>query len=698
MKKKLLAALLFLLRLPCFSQPIDVTLNQGGAVERPANAAISWQKFSSSMNAFGVTEISSKLLQYNDELNAVSFIQRKSVTYTSSPAINSPTSASSGIIVAMVSTNQGISWDSTNVWSNQTQWARFPQGGLYNPSGNTNLANAHVIAMGPITYSSGYWTGSYIASKPLSAPGNTLGFNNIASTVPGAQQYFPNTGTFSPNPGKFDFPSLSFCTTDDGAVRTLALAVGNFNGFSDYAKNYRGVKVLKGAFTSGIFNWTGDSINIKSLVNNNSFYAEPQVIVEPHMAWNESGTVGYVVHFGSRAGSVGVNKGIQPIVHKTTDGGNTWTLLPGIDFSSSQAFQLKVLNKLATIKTNSNLAIPFFNTNEGIDCVVDSENHLHIVGSILSSYSDHTDSLLFTQLFNHSDGETYHYRHSPGMRPYIYDFMETNNGWNVEIVDSMLTEAPGVLTSQPGYSYNPWDSQGGSNDWHLNLVNIQNQKISSAARIQASRTPDGKYIVYTWAESDTTLTAQHTKWNSKPDIKARAFDVTNKKMCDNKINLTPMSSSILVSGKAQLHHTSPRCILVSKNGNSVDVNVPITITTNQNTPLTQQSSNDHFFTCSTLTFVFSVTGVTEHTIKSADLNLFPNPAKNRVTVRFNSNNTANVTIELIDLMGKTIRKTDRNIVKGINQTDLDLSDFEKGIYFVKVSLDTHSVTTKLIIE
>ena len=55
------------------------------AVERPANAAISWQKFSSSMNAFDCYRDILKVFAYNDELNAVSFIQRKSVTYTSSP-------------------------------------------------------------------------------------------------------------------------------------------------------------------------------------------------------------------------------------------------------------------------------------------------------------------------------------------------------------------------------------------------------------------------------------------------------------------------------------------------------------------------------------------------------------------------------------------------------------------------------------
>lgn len=78
--------------------------------------AVNWKAFTGSMNMFGVLVASSKPLQYDDELNAVTFVHRKSNTYVPSPV---PTSvgANTGVLVSMVSQNWGTSWDSTMIYN-----------------------------------------------------------------------------------------------------------------------------------------------------------------------------------------------------------------------------------------------------------------------------------------------------------------------------------------------------------------------------------------------------------------------------------------------------------------------------------------------------------------------------------------------------------------------------------------------------
>ncbi|MCC6370615.1 MAG: T9SS type A sorting domain-containing protein [Bacteroidia bacterium] len=664
-----------------------------GSVSKSA-AAINWTKISGSMNIYGMLEISGKPLQYNPELNAVSFVHRKSATYVPSP-VATPSTAASGVIVGMVSANCGQSWDSTCIWNNNTLWARFPQGGIYNPPGNTNLANAYIVATGPLTQASNSWWGSYLASKKLDAPAGS-GFNNVASSVSNAQQAVANTNSTNPL-SKFDFPSFDFSSSGSN-VKSLGEIVADFNGTGS-ARKYRGARVLYGNFNSGTFNWASDSIILSANVVTTTAGAL-QLFGQPHMAWSENGQVGYVMHIGCRQGATGSNMGFQPIVYKTTNAGSTWTLMPAIDFTQP-AFQSKVLDRIQPVHTNSNLAIPMFNLTEGIDCTVDKNNHLHIVSTVIGTRNEEVDSLGFIYNFNNSDGEKYNFPHVPGARPYIYDFMETSAGWNVAIIDSMSSEAPGERSTDDGFTDNPWDPAGGSSG---------SDKVSSCARIQVSRTPDGKFIVYSWAESDTNFTnggnnGLSKKWNSIPNIKTRAYSVDAGVVSHNEINLTPSSGSgLLISSRAQMHHISPKCAFTSTSNLAptvlrLDVNLPTTVSTNQSVPLTQLLPNDHWYSCAGLTFLFGDVGVNEiASNKILNTSLFPNPANSNVNLNLELKSNGEVKVNVINLLGEVVSSTSFAGQLGDNTINLNLNGLAKGIYMVNVQAGGSSGNSKLIVE
>lgn len=91
-------------------------------------------------------------------------------------------------MVAEISNDWGVSWDSTCFWSNNTNWARYPQGGIYNaPATNTSnaMSSAYIVGSGPCTSAASSWVGNWYASKQLGG----LNYNNAPSTAVGAQQF-----------------------------------------------------------------------------------------------------------------------------------------------------------------------------------------------------------------------------------------------------------------------------------------------------------------------------------------------------------------------------------------------------------------------------------------------------------------------------------------------------------------------------
>ena len=192
----------------------ESSVSQSASTSQPINT---WGVIGGSQNIYGVLVSESRPLQYSDNLNAVSFIHRKSASYVASPA--PAATAASGVMVAEISNDWGVSWDSTCFWSNNTNWARYPQGAIYNaPATNTSnaMSSAYIVGSGPCTSAASSWVGNWYASKQLGG----LNYNNAPSTAVGAQQ-FMTTVPSNTAVGKHSFSRISFSSTDDGKVRSV---------------------------------------------------------------------------------------------------------------------------------------------------------------------------------------------------------------------------------------------------------------------------------------------------------------------------------------------------------------------------------------------------------------------------------------------------------------------------------------------
>jgi hypothetical protein len=103
--------------------------------------------------------------------------------------------------------------------------------------------------------------------------------------------------------------------------------------------------------------------------------------------------------------------------------------------------------------------------------------------------------------------------------------------------------------------------------------------------------------------------------------------------------------------------------------------------------------------CKGSTAVIDVTAVAENMNSNIDVTIYPNPAVKNVNVRFLQKETSSVKIELLDINGNRVSNlfSSDNFKGEINKT-FDISNFSKGIYFIKCSDENSSSLKKLIIE
>ena len=85
--------------------------------------------------------------------------------------------------------------------------------------------------------------------------------------------------------------------------------------------------------------------------------------------------------------------------------------------------------------------------------------------------------------------------------------------------------------------------------------------------------------------------------------------------------------------------------------------------------------------------------ITENTFEK-NIVIYPNPAKNNVTIKFGNEINQNIEISILDLSGKTIEI--------FNTTDTEfkfnVTNLNSGVYFIKMNTNNETNTQRLIIE
>lgn len=366
----------------------------------------------SSYNAYTLLVGEQQCLTARPELNMVGFVHRIHVTK----------STNSGDIVMTYSTDGGATWDSINKWTlayKNTTYprGRYPQGGIFNPPGNTDPMNTYAAVSGPITDGSG-WVANYLSSAKT---GNT-DINGVSADIV--------------LDGTRDMARLDFHVAPNAVY-----AIGAQYDFDAAYSAFNGAFVLKGTWNASTNNFDHQVIDIPYSifddgVNGQLFYTLG------NQAWSPDGQIGYVMVIGCDNDQVANgNYPIWPILMKTTDGGNTWTKL-NADFGSIPAWEDWLF-----ASTDGSYR-PFFLPSNGVDMFLDKDNRLHIVSQVISQYTNHPDSVLFYLI----DANT-------GTYPqHIFDVYETATGWDAQYLTT-IQSLPVTSTVTPYADQLTWDAR-----------------------------------------------------------------------------------------------------------------------------------------------------------------------------------------------------------------------------------------------
>ena len=81
-------------------------------------------------------------------------------------------------------------------------------------------------------------------------------------------------------------------------------------------------------------------------------------------------------------------------------------------------------------------------------------------------------------------------------------------------------------------------------------------------------------------------------------------------------------------------------------------------------------------------------------VESGTLTLYPNPATTSVSVNVTGTHASSITIEIVDLNGKTVYKQNSSD----SQFTIDVSSLAQGAYFVRVTSEQQTAVRKLIVK
>lgn len=82
----------------------------------------------------------------------------------------------------------------------------------------------------------------------------------------------------------------------------------------------------------------------------------------------------------------------------------------------------------------------------------------------------------------------------------------------------------------------------------------------------------------------------------------------------------------------------------------------------------------------------------------ASLRVYPNPATQKLSIEINTAETGKASISLYDITGKLVNSNSATTTAGVNQSVLDVSTLENGVYFLKITSDWGTYNERVLIQ
>jgi hypothetical protein len=520
-----------------------------------------------------------------------------------------------------------------------TDAARYPNHGVWNPEGNTDLNNTWMNYFAPNldgSNSPDSWGGYSYGAVNMGDPSITT--KHLQSTEDPFYQYTPD----------------SYELTKQGVVWVV-----------EPSQDWSGTEV---AYQNSIIVNRGEFDEA-----DNDFIFEQYLIDAPiaeattlpshtQVAFSEDGQTGYISFIGDNetVDVIGGGLAYYPIISKTSDGGNTWSDFTGIQLAGPNGLSGIVADML----TDEQIAeiyeeplpardeIPYMTAFDH-NTTVDNNGNLHIGVVIGAVGSDDYSIVTAKDLF------------------FAYDLYTTDGGTTWHAIK--LGGLNQLRATWPG-------------------------DYTEDNRIQITISPDRETVFVSWLDTDL----EDVEDNSRPNIFTRGIrpnawgtaDLTCVDGADAPTNVTLFSEGMWKATFAAISQMS----LYDGTKYTIPMTyqyVPIDVDPGE--PVQYKYITDFGYTDAD----FCIVGNEEIAAASAMevSQNFPNPFSNETNVRISLTNGSNVSLEVYNITGQKVMVRDYGYkTAGSFTTQISADELPTGVYFYTVEAGTTKVTRKMIVQ
>ncbi|MEI7490414.1 MAG: T9SS type A sorting domain-containing protein [Bacteroidota bacterium] len=535
--------------------------------------------------------------------------------------------------------------------------ARYPQGAIYNPAGNTDTANAYLC----------YFAPAFTNTTPASWGGYAWGTGKWG--VPG--DTIRHLDWYAPPP---------YRDIQDGFTITplgTAFSIGNeyqVISATDYTY-YDNLYLTTGVWdnTAHKYDYTASLIPLPQ--NLGQWSSIEKIAADP------TGNDVWIGCIGNNGGATPVfDSTLYPIFIHSSDGGQTWGAPIAVTLDGPNGIPA-ILNYISDVKLDSVYApdLPPSRDQVAYTCVFDGSLTVDKWGNPHFAVGIALPGGGFSLI-------------SP-------------DGANSPKFDSTLAIFD-IFTTDQGAT---WCARMMGIPKHFRCNVTSNNAASSIdMRTRISRNAAGDKIFVTY--QDTWLATKTD--NTAPDIFARGWDLLTDKLTDNigtgqdaATNVTFMSN---VTQAAFCPDMAP-IVFTKPNGSSL---LPLACEGIVNLVLDNPVSFYYIPNFSFAQADFKINaqgpvwgsacdfpvGITEPVATSSlSAEVYPNPVKTIASVKVTVPQKGAVTIKLTNLVGQTVMSVTRN-VESTDTFTLDASQLTSGVYFYTVTQGSQKVTGKIVVE
>jgi len=623
------------------AEPASITsapLQRNHSNGTPSNQAVGVTTLGSAGNAFTVAFNSKTPLFAHPAINTIAFFHRNNAgTF----------GGTSGQIRYDLSTDGGATWTSDNgpiydaaggavaPFAN----ARYPQGTIYNPIGNTTASNAYLSFFAPtlavqgggLCGSASSWGGFAHGSAPLSG-GTTVQSEDLSFNY-----LIP------------DASALNTVNNEHWVLSTGTDIGGDVAATCDYL-DY--IIVGKGTWNATTFTYDYTYSNLPAPVELGDG-TTGKLMNQTRIAWGVDGTTGYITFIGHESFVDQADSTRYPVVFKTTDAGASWNRVASIDFQAIDA--ATALDGVTTLGFGTTVTIGFDH-----NLTVDANGNLHIVTEIMPLATN------YNSFFNIPVG--------------IVDIYTTNGG------STWVGQLLGVTMSFSG-TYN--DGSG--------VATLQEYN-----RCQTTRSIDGTHLFFTYFDTDTTLTTPSTE-NVFPDAYIYGYNTTTGLWTNKILGTAGSAADATMNfgevAPIALNGASAGCYNIPMTNAEILTNVSAAVNFRY---ISGVDVCDADFTVTGVpTPLTNSVGVKELTGNDKVVigNNYPNPFNGITNLDINLKSKSNVTIEVSNILGKSVKTINAGVLNaGVNTVKIDASGLSAGMYTYTVSVGAEKLSGKMMVK